>query len=69
MECPCIAVTENEKFIEKLRMYDGTYLSTFFVPDEKRMRELLSAKVYDDDIWIVTYPKSGKSYCHIPQVW
>jgi len=43
-----------------LTLHSGVYWPTDFVPNEKRLHELQSATVYDDDVWIVSYPKSGK---------
>jgi len=45
----------------QLTLYSGVHWPPFFIPNEKRLQELQCAKVYDDDVWIVSYPKSGKS--------
>jgi len=55
-----VVIMGDPDFEAKMRLVKGTYIPVPFIPDEKRLDELLHANVYEDDVFIVTFPKSGR---------
>ena len=45
----------------KLNIINGTPFPTFIT--QERMDELVDFKLFEDDVFIVTYPKSGTTWC------
>ena len=42
----------SDTFIDRglLKLYNGIYLPADFIPNDQRLEELISAKVYEDDV-------------------